>query len=53
MRYNERMLAIAEKLIAVSSINETPGEKQIADVLEEMLRSFPYLQFVHGKRRRL
>ena len=44
MRYNERMLEIAEKLIAVSSINETAGEKQIADVLEEMLRSFPYFQ---------
>ena len=41
---NEEMLQLTKKMVAVSSVNTTKGEKDIGVFIEEYLRAIPYFQ---------
>lgn len=44
MELLEEIKALTEKLVAIPSVNGTPGERAIADAIEAYLRDIPYFQ---------
>lgn len=40
----EEIIALLKQMVAIPSVNSTPGEKKIGEFIEGYIRSIPYFQ---------